>query len=204
MSTDTSETSVTEASSKVTDSTKDPIETALLSKWSPGVPLPKKVANEVAKEMAVSTSAVYKVRKRLSAQRAQGPQVAEGPTEGNALKLEVTASPKSLPSQETTPQAAPQWSPWSSKEIQPMFGVLNGLIESAKRGPPPTDEQTEEIAKLWAEALNAFKVPKGEKGGKVLIGVAAVVTTIMVYGPYLRKKKTESETPETNEENTPQ
>lgn len=203
MSLDTSEAHVTGPSASVTDSAKDPIETALLRKWSPGVPLPKKVANEVAKQMAVSTSAVYKVRKRLSAQRAQAPQVAEGPTDGGTLKMEISATPKTPPPmQDSAPQVAAQFSPWSSSEIQPMFGVLNELITTAKRGPPPTDEQTGEISKLWAEALNAFRVPKGEKGGKVLVAAAAVVTTVMVYGPYLRRKPPQEE-PKPQEEAPP-
>ena len=204
MSSDTSAASVTEPIPEVTAPSQDPIEKALLSKWKPGVPLPKKIANEVAKSQAVSVSAVYKVRKRLSAQRAQGPQIAEGPAEGGALKMEFVATPKPMEQGTTQPQEAPQYSAWEATEIRPIFRTLNELITAAKRGPPPTDGQTEEIAKLWAEALNAFKVPKGEKGGKVLIGAAAVVTTFMVYSPYLRRKPPpEEEQPKPQEETTP-
>ena len=193
MSSDTADSSVTPPSDQVTGPAKDPIEAALLSKWSPGVPLAKKIANEVAKDQKVSVSQVYKVRKRLSAQRAQAPQTAEQPEDGT-LRMEFVATPKPTGDTGTASAATPSVLPapettWAAKEIRPMFVTVNEMITAAKRGPPPTDQQTDEIAALWAEALTAFKVPKGEKGGKVLLGAAAVVTTFLVYRPYLRRKE---------------
>ena len=189
MSTETPDSNVSAPSEQVTAPAQDPLETALLSKWSPGTPLSKKIAEEVAGQAHVSPSMVYKVRKRLSAERAQAPK---SETSSEGLQMEVVPTPKAKPAPgqgqaaSTAPMVDTTWRP---EELEPIFEAANEMIEFSHRGPAPDEEQTEGIAKLWAEAFTAFQVPKGEKGGKLLIGASAVVTTLFVYGPYLRPKK---------------
>jgi hypothetical protein len=187
--------------------------TALKKQWRPGTPLTRAVAQKIAKDQHVSPSAVYKARKKVSAAHvAPAPPAAPAPQPGSValpnsgttttLEIEAIRKPEG-----TQPLGAPTLATtWTKAEIAPLFQGTNELLKAFKLAedadlPPPA--AYEQIADLWAQTLTAFKIPKGEEGGKYLVLVSASTSTFGIYWPVIAKAMKKKPKPEPEEDTEP-
>ncbi len=171
----------------------------LAQKWTPGTPLPKKMADEIAHHWNVSPAAIYKARKGLIKieEKVTAIEISVEKPSANALKVEVEATRKPGPpispggtggSSASLPSI--QFEPWAGKEIAPIFETAGFLIETAgiaKKEELPEKSITDQLGDLWASVFNAFQIKKGEASGKYLVLASAGTSTFAVYGPFMLK-----------------
>jgi hypothetical protein len=179
--------------------TSDPVLDALKAQWHPGTPLTRQLANKIAKATHVSPSAVYKARKKLSAAEVAPPpapplapeRVQPAASSGPQLQIEPILKPKEAGTAGGAPLSlTPALGVWTKEEIAPIFEGVNQLMagaEVAKIEALPKSESINQLADLWAQVFNAFKVPKGEAGGKYVIVLSAGVGTFGAYWPVIAK-----------------